>query len=580
MNEKNDSGFFAWIRRGGIRRTDDRWLGGVCGGLARYFGISPVLMRAIMLVAGMMFGFGLCFYALAWFLLPDERDGVIVCERLFRGSWDWSFLGSVVMLLIALWWFPWAFLGTLGLGALALWMLNTRELRRQHGYGGAVRYDAAAPYGGAFPTAGVGVPPAGGPAAAPGMTPQAGTYAPSQGTPSGMPMGAPAVSPTAPGPQPFGRVPGGVPGQTPGQTPAFGGPSAQSSMRPSAQASPMTSPWVAPQPAPKPRRARRRPAGPLIVALSFGAALISVAGVLAFGGDDLESLTRACTYWIGGVCVALGLLITVLGMRGRRAGGLIPLAWIAAFVAVTVMAFNLAYSYVTVRFHDIVRSYQIVDVAAMKSRTWRIDDATLQSLGSGVWLRGADYDRDAVTLDLTGFADGPSHTVTLGDGTTIQSSCPVGQIDLAVSDARVTVLLPQGCSYAFGDTADGYMMGNDTTGGNMAAGIGFYGAGLYGVGLYGAEVGVMNGFAGDAGRDDHVWSCDEYADAGYEYDDWYDDDTDFADADAIPACRWYQDWHRLPQDGPELLVNPVATISGQVAIRYPGDAPTSLKEAD
>ncbi|RSX58862.1 PspC domain-containing protein [Bifidobacterium samirii] len=627
MNEKNDSGFFDWIRRGGIRRTDDRWLGGVCGGLARYFGISPVLMRAIMLVAGMMFGFGLCFYALAWFLLPDERDGVIVCERLFRGSWDWSFLGTVVMLLVALWMFPWAFLGTLGLGALALWILNTRELRRQRGYGGAVRYDAAAPYGGAVPPAGVGMPPAGGPTAAPGMTPRDGTHVPYPGGPAGMPTGAPTAMPNVPGPQSAGQTPGQTPGRAPaaGMPPADGPltgaprpsaqPTAQPTTQPSAPASPMasvtpaafspyatprpsapasstfpsatpaaaahpmTSPWVAPQPAPQPRRGRRRPAGPLIVTLTFGAILISIAALLMYCGIDLPSRVRVSSYWIGGVCVALGLLITVLGLRGRRAGGLIPIAWLAAFTAMAVMALNIGYSYVSTRFDALTASYRIVNVysvksqtsmvdgTAIKSRIWTIDDTDFESLEHGVWLRGSDYHTDEVTLDLTGFADGPSHKVALGDGsTTAQSSCPAGQINLAVTNARVTVLVPEGCSYAFGSTDTGYRMGGDMVGGIRSAMIG----------AFGVDIDVMSSMQSPIA---HTWSCDDYPDYDYGYGYEYDDASD-ADADVPTECRWYQDWHQMPQESPELLVDPVAMISGQVTIRYPGDGPTSLKEDD
>lgn len=56
-------------------------------------GWSPLLVRALMIGAAFVAGIGVVFYALAWFLLPDERDGRILCEELLDGHWDWSCLG-------------------------------------------------------------------------------------------------------------------------------------------------------------------------------------------------------------------------------------------------------------------------------------------------------------------------------------------------------------------------------------------------------------------------------------------------------------------------------------------------------
>ena len=89
--ERRQGRFFPWVRESGlVRSAEERWIGGVCGGLGRYLGWSPLLVRALMIGAAFVAGIGVVFYALAWFLLPDERDGRILCEELLAGRWDWS----------------------------------------------------------------------------------------------------------------------------------------------------------------------------------------------------------------------------------------------------------------------------------------------------------------------------------------------------------------------------------------------------------------------------------------------------------------------------------------------------------
>ena len=54
------------------RSRDDRWLGGVCGGVAAYTGIDATLVRLIVVV-GTILGFGSLFvaYLVAWVLMPE-----------------------------------------------------------------------------------------------------------------------------------------------------------------------------------------------------------------------------------------------------------------------------------------------------------------------------------------------------------------------------------------------------------------------------------------------------------------------------------------------------------------------------
>jgi phage shock protein C len=57
-----------------VRSHDDRWLSGVCGGIARYLGVDSNLVRLIF-VLGAILGFGsfLVAYLAAWVLMPREE---------------------------------------------------------------------------------------------------------------------------------------------------------------------------------------------------------------------------------------------------------------------------------------------------------------------------------------------------------------------------------------------------------------------------------------------------------------------------------------------------------------------------
>lgn len=69
--------FFASVRRTGLTRTPDRWIGGVASGLALRLGVDALLVRAAFGVLALVSGAGLVLYALAWALLPEQSDGRI-----------------------------------------------------------------------------------------------------------------------------------------------------------------------------------------------------------------------------------------------------------------------------------------------------------------------------------------------------------------------------------------------------------------------------------------------------------------------------------------------------------------------
>jgi phage shock protein PspC (stress-responsive transcriptional regulator) len=55
-----------------FRSRTDKMLAGVCGGLAEYFGIDPVIVRVLWVVITLTFLVGLLAYILLWLLAPEE----------------------------------------------------------------------------------------------------------------------------------------------------------------------------------------------------------------------------------------------------------------------------------------------------------------------------------------------------------------------------------------------------------------------------------------------------------------------------------------------------------------------------
>ena len=78
------------------RRTDDKWLGGVCSGLADRLGVDPVIVRVALVVLSIFWGFGVMVYLTAWVLLPDDKEE-IAAQRAIRDGDG----GSIVLLIFA-----------------------------------------------------------------------------------------------------------------------------------------------------------------------------------------------------------------------------------------------------------------------------------------------------------------------------------------------------------------------------------------------------------------------------------------------------------------------------------------------
>jgi phage shock protein PspC (stress-responsive transcriptional regulator) len=77
------------------RSRDDRMLAGVCGGLARYFGIHPAFYRVGFVVLTLIGGAGILVYLAAALVIPDEGKADSIAAETLRAARDrpWPLVG-------------------------------------------------------------------------------------------------------------------------------------------------------------------------------------------------------------------------------------------------------------------------------------------------------------------------------------------------------------------------------------------------------------------------------------------------------------------------------------------------------
>jgi phage shock protein C len=95
------------------RSTSDKYIGGVCGGLAEYFNIDPALVRIFFILMLFASGFGLLAYVVCWIAIRKRmavEPGVV--ETGERPSWTrylpgvlLIFLGVIFLVRENWWWF-------------------------------------------------------------------------------------------------------------------------------------------------------------------------------------------------------------------------------------------------------------------------------------------------------------------------------------------------------------------------------------------------------------------------------------------------------------------------------------------
>lgn len=70
--------FFSIVRGLGLNRGPQRWLGGVCGGIAAKLNVDVAYVRIGYLLFALIPGPAFVFYLAAWLILPDQRNAIIL----------------------------------------------------------------------------------------------------------------------------------------------------------------------------------------------------------------------------------------------------------------------------------------------------------------------------------------------------------------------------------------------------------------------------------------------------------------------------------------------------------------------
>ena len=269
---------FTWVRGTGLHRnTSERWIGGVCSGIAERFGVDPLVVRAVTIALFLFGGVGSILYLIAWAFLPT-REGRIRAEDALHGdAGGIILLVAIVLLLLGettnrhMWWV----LIPLGIGG---WFLVRNRCGRSSGQTGADAKNYADDV----------------------VRSIQGWVQPHQGA------GRSSGEATA------GMPPGPPHGMGPGRT------------------------WSPSAPAPVREivvRERRRGIGFLGFVVVLGLA------VLTFGiAAALEWTDRPIAFALASAVGVLGLGLLVVALAGRRAGGLATLGIAAALAAALAAA--------------------------------------------------------------------------------------------------------------------------------------------------------------------------------------------------------------------------------------------------
>ncbi|GAA1973958.1 hypothetical protein GCM10009718_07380 [Isoptericola halotolerans] len=310
-------GFFDSVRRIGITRSDDRWVGGVAAGLADRFRLDPLLVRGLLILSFFVAGAGLVLYGIAWALLPERSDGRIHLQEAIRGTFDVAMLGAGIAVLLGLIWgggfWPWwigpaewvSVLLWIGFWVAVVWLIV--KLVRTRGRPDGTT--AAPPPG--TPPAPYGPPRAGG---APGAYPSSTSGPVHPSTPY---RNEATVHPT----EPFTPAP---PASYAYQPPAPHSGGGYPPQGPPVQGPPYPAgPPVPPVPvAPAPRRTVGASTVGVVVGLALLAGAALLAAEIVLGVDVAVWPT-----WVGIAVVVLGAGIVVGGLRGLRGGWLTAFAW-------------------------------------------------------------------------------------------------------------------------------------------------------------------------------------------------------------------------------------------------------------
>lgn len=115
---------------GRLRRSGDRRIAGVAGGIARHLDIDPIIVRVALVVLVFFGGSGLLLYGAMWLLVPEEGSPSQPLGLDDRNR-NIALIGATVLAAIAAvgdfagaFWFPWPLVIV---GLLVVWFLNNKE---------------------------------------------------------------------------------------------------------------------------------------------------------------------------------------------------------------------------------------------------------------------------------------------------------------------------------------------------------------------------------------------------------------------------------------------------------------------
>lgn len=444
--------FWQWLNALGVRRSEDRWIGGVAGGVAARWGVDPLLVRGLFVAACVLGGVGFFAYGVCWALLP-EPDGRIHAREALAGRFEQGQLGAGAMIFIGLpasntldWNVGWVGgvlkgLGWLALVAAGLWWANLS--RKRHAEGAT---ESPGRGGGGLGDGGGGLDSAGSTGAGAGA---GSTGAGAVGASSTLPTNAASTSGSIPvwgTPEPF--TPSTSPPAASTATPALPSAPAPLTAWDAAAASGTGASVPAAQKAKeaKPKRSPRGP-GRVLASCTLAVAALAVATLLV--GDRIGWWTAGAPLVVGTILAVLGLGIVVAGLAGRRGGWLTACAIIAGVVGFAIPVSG--YSGVT---WD--ESYENSTLLGHSSWT----PTTVSEASAGLQVGAGDAVVDLTSLPLTAGESVVvpirvgvgSAVVTVPDGVAVRAttSTGVGEVTWDVDGTQASAKGPMQRNQTFG----------------------------------------------------------------------------------------------------------------------------------